>query len=79
MKSSVRTFLFPLVKKPPEAVIILQEAKRSFHLDRTAYPQENAFLCGDVRLGDRALLLVMLPYPDLLQLVTSSGVIPSMS
>ena len=61
--------LFASCEESAETKVVLQKTKGAFNLDRTAKPEIDAFLCGDVRLGDRTLLLVLLADTDLFRLV----------
>ena len=65
--------LFASCEESAETKVVLQKAKGTFHLDRTAKPEIDAFLCGDVRLGDRPLLLVLLADTNLFRLVCILG------
>ena len=60
---------FPSGQKSAKAEIVFQQSKRTLYLDRTAKPQINAFLCGDVRLGSGALFPVLLSHTELFGLV----------
>ena len=56
-------------EETPEPKVVFQKAKSTLDLDGTAKSEMDTFLCCDIRLGDRALLFVLLADTDLFRLV----------